>query len=266
VRFDKGPSFSSIWEQFLADIKVPITPSSAANPQSNGLAESHVKAAKLLLRKALSTRQNYQEMICSYNSCPRQDGYSPSEIFLGRRIRNALPTLNHDVDIQEAKAAREKSDLIAKEKHQVSRPQPELAVGDLCYRYKMDGKHEALIESPCEVLAVRPNHQSYYIRDIATDRVYLRNRKMIRPSESAKNNDHIAKSMETVTDTKVQLKLDSCNQDETAWNVSTTSRSPSASCLRKGVRDPSKRVHFDGSLFACRAMLRRFRAADSEQH
>ena len=206
-------------------------------------------------------RQNYSEMICHYNSCPRPDGFSPSELFHGRRIRNALPTLNHDVDIQEGKAAREKSDLIAKEKHQVGKPQPELQVGDLCYRYKMDGKHETLIESPCEVLSIRPNHQSYYIRDISNDRVYLRNRKMIRPSDSSRNNDHIARTMETVSDTDVQFKLDSCNQEESAWNVSTTSRSPSDSCLRRGERDPSKRVHFDGSLFACRAELRKFRAA-----
>ena len=183
------------------DIRVPLTPSSAGNPMSNGLAESNVRCAKILLRKALIEKQNYCELLCHYNMCPRVDGFSPSELFHGRRIRNALPTIDTEVDIEKGKAAREKSDLIAKSKHQVGKPQPELQVGDLCYHYKMDGKHEALVTSPCEVLSIRPNHQSYYIRDLSSDRVYLRNRKMIRPSESSRNMEHVAKNLEVVCNT-----------------------------------------------------------------
>ena len=125
----------------------------------------------------------------------------------------------------------------------------------------MDGKHEALVTSPCEVLSIRPNHQSYYIRDLSSDRVYLRNRKMIRPSESSRNMEHVAKNMEVVCDTDLQFKLDTCKQEDTAWNVSTTSRSPSGSCFKGRERDMSRRVQFDGSLFACRAELRRFRSS-----
>ena len=53
VRYDKGPQFSTEFENFLSDIKVPATPSSAGNPASNGLAESAVKSAKILLRKSI---------------------------------------------------------------------------------------------------------------------------------------------------------------------------------------------------------------------
>ena len=50
VRYDKGPQFGREFEEFLRDINVTPTPSSANNPASNGLAESGVKSAKLLLR------------------------------------------------------------------------------------------------------------------------------------------------------------------------------------------------------------------------
>ncbi len=49
VRYDKGPQFSSKFEEFLKEIYVKPTPSSANNPRSNDLAESGVRNAKILL-------------------------------------------------------------------------------------------------------------------------------------------------------------------------------------------------------------------------
>ena len=220
-----------------------------------------MSSVQILLQKALQEKQNYCELLCYYNQSPQADGFSPSELFHGRRVRSALPTIDREVNIEEGKAAREKADLIAKSKHQVNKPQPPLEVGALCYRYKMDGKHEALVDRPCEVLSVRPNGQSYYIRDLETDRIYLRNRKYIRHLESSKNMEHMTKNMEVVFDTNLQYKLDNCKQEPDAWNLSTTSKSPSASCFKGRDRDVTKRVQFDGTLFACRAELRRFRSS-----
>ena len=200
-------------------------------------------------------------MICHYNQSPKADGYSPSELFHGRRVRNALPTISTDVDIEKAKAARERTDLIAKSGHQTNHPQPPLEVGDICYRYQMDGKHQALIQDPCEVLSVRSNGQSYYIKDLSTDRVYLRNRKYLKPSESSKNLDHKTRNMEVIFDANLQYKLDTCEQEEAAWNLATTTTSPSASCFQGRNRNKKKRVSFDGSLYACRVELKRFRSS-----
>ena len=146
VRYNKGPTFSSQFETFLTDIKVELTPSSAGNPASNGLAESNIKNAKILLRKAIEEHKNYGELLCYYNQSPRSDGFSPSKLFHGRRVRSALPTIDNSVNIMEGKAAREKSDIIVKSKHQVNPPQPPLEVGALCYRIKLDGKREALVD------------------------------------------------------------------------------------------------------------------------
>ena len=228
---------------------------------SNGLAEGNVRCAKILLRKALQEKQNYCELLCHFNQSPRADGYSPSELFHGRRVRNALPTIDTEIDIEKGKAARENVDLITKSIHQVNNPLAPLEVGALCYRYEMDGKHQALINNPCEVLSVRSNGQSYYIRDLETDRIYLRNRKYIRPSESSKNLEHMTRNIEVVFDTNLQYKLDNCKQEEAAWNLSTTTTPPSASCFQGRNRDKMKRVHFDGTLFACRVELRKFRSS-----
>ena len=63
VRYDKGPQFSTKFEQFLKDILVEPQPSSANNPRSNGLAESAVRNAKILLRKSIKEKSNYAEML-----------------------------------------------------------------------------------------------------------------------------------------------------------------------------------------------------------
>jgi len=108
VRFDKGPQFGREFEEFLADIKVEPTPSRAGNSSSNGLAESAVKSAKLLLRKCIEEKTSYAERLCYFNQSPREDGYSPSELFHGRRVRSYLPTLDDAVNVEEGKAARER--------------------------------------------------------------------------------------------------------------------------------------------------------------
>ena len=146
-----------------------------------------MKNAKLLLRKCLEEGSNFQEKLCYFNMCPREDGYSPSEILHGRRIRSILPTINDEVDIEAAKAARQKTDLVVKNKKQTSKPLPPLALGDLCYRIKLEGKKETLVDNPCEIIQTRRNGESYYIRDLVTNRIYLRNRKFIKQSDSHRN-------------------------------------------------------------------------------
>ena len=180
IRFDKGPQSVQLFEQFLADIKVSPTPSSAGNASSNGLAEAAVKSAKLLLRKSLEDKQNYAETLCYFNQSPRSDGFSPSELFHGRRVRSFLPSIDDSIDVAEGKAARERTDLITKSRNQTTQPQPPHKVGSLCYRIKLDGKKETLVHNPCEVVSVRKHRESYYIRDLETDRIYLRNRKYLR--------------------------------------------------------------------------------------
>ena len=103
VRYNTGPQFGRDFEEFLADFCVTPTSSSANNPASNGLAESDVKSAKILLRKSIEEKSNYAEILCHFNTTPREDGYSPSELFHGRRLRTYLPTLDDSVDMEKEK-------------------------------------------------------------------------------------------------------------------------------------------------------------------
>ena len=157
----------------MKDIKVELTPSSAANSQSNGLAEASVKNAKILLRKCIDEGSNFQENLCYFNQCPRADGYSPSELLHGRRVRSILPSINDEVDINAAKAARQHTDMLVKNKKQTGKPLPMLSLGDLCYRIKLDGnKRETLVSNPCEVIQIRRHGESYNIKDLVTNRIY----------------------------------------------------------------------------------------------
>ena len=55
------------FEDFLTDLKVELTPSSARNPSLNGLAESAVKSTKVFLRKSLKEKTNYAEILFYFN-------------------------------------------------------------------------------------------------------------------------------------------------------------------------------------------------------
>ena len=105
----------------------------------------------------------------------REDGYSPSEFFHGRRVRSYLPSLEYIVNVKKGKAAREIKDLLVKKTTKNNKPLKPLNVGDLCYRRHFHGKKTLIIESLCEVIKVRKSGESYYIWDLESDRIYLRN-------------------------------------------------------------------------------------------
>merc|ERR1711873_90380 len=139
------------------------------NPASNGLAKSAVKSAKLLLRKSIEEKSNYTEVLCHFNTTPREDGYSPSELFHGRKLRTYLPTLDNSVDVNKGKALRELTDIITRNTSQTHKPLKALEKGDLCYRRKFDGKKLVKINYLYEVIKVRKRGESYYIQDLQTE-------------------------------------------------------------------------------------------------
>ena len=62
----------------------------------------------------------------------REDGYSPSELFYGRRMRSYLPILDDTEDIDKRKAVREIKDLLVKNATNNHKPLKALEVEDLC--------------------------------------------------------------------------------------------------------------------------------------
>ena len=83
---------SSEFDEFASSWEFKQVTSSPHYPQSNGLAESAVKNAKSLIRKAVSSNQDVNKALLAYRATPVISGLSTAEMLMGRRIRTTLPT------------------------------------------------------------------------------------------------------------------------------------------------------------------------------
>lgn len=87
---DNGPQFAAhSFSTFAANYGFKHVTSSPKFPQSNGEAERAVQTAKNLLTKA----EDPYLALLSYRSTPLQNGFSPAELLMGRRLRTTVPTL-----------------------------------------------------------------------------------------------------------------------------------------------------------------------------
>ena len=87
---DNGPQFSAAtFRQFAMNYGFVHVTSSPRYPQSNGEAERAVRTMKGLLKR--NDDQHIALMV--YRSTPLQNGLSPAEMIMGRRLRTQLPIL-----------------------------------------------------------------------------------------------------------------------------------------------------------------------------
>ena len=98
VRFrsDGGPQFASReFQQFLKRWDVVAAPSTPHFAQSNGHAESAVKAVKKLIATTTVRGdlddENFQRGLLEYRNTPRVGGLSPAQILFGHPLRSAMP-------------------------------------------------------------------------------------------------------------------------------------------------------------------------------
>ena len=90
VVLDNGPQFqASEFAKLTDDFCFKHEPSSPKYPQSNGEVEIAVKTVKSLLRKSTDPYLS----LMAYRSTPLENGYSPSELLFGRKIRTTVPVL-----------------------------------------------------------------------------------------------------------------------------------------------------------------------------
>ena len=134
LRSDNGSQYRSEFIMFYDKYNITHHTSSPGNPQSNGCAENAVKQAKHLLEKCAGYNNEFLEGLLEYRNTPRDDGFSPADLFIGRRQRTQLPALPgayKQVDSAQAIQSQERRDRIAKGYFdEASFPLPPLRVGD----------------------------------------------------------------------------------------------------------------------------------------
>ena len=87
---DNGPCFSAeSFQEFAASYGFVQSTSSPRYPRSNGEVERAVRTAKGLLKK----NEDPYLALLTYRSTPLQNGLSPSELLMGRRLQTQLPVL-----------------------------------------------------------------------------------------------------------------------------------------------------------------------------
>ena len=181
IRSDGGPQFRTDFQLFCESNGIKHELASAYHPQSNGLAEAAVKSAKHLLIKCSQENEDFDLALATWRNTPRADGYSPAQLFFGRRQRQpSLPTLPHhhnDINPDAAHAARNKTrfeTIARREPHATELPQ--LNNGDLV---RVQNPHTKLWDSTATIAQRRPDGLSYIISQ--NGKLFLRNRKFLKP-------------------------------------------------------------------------------------
>jgi transposase InsO family protein len=87
---DNGPQFASqIFRQYAEQNSFTHITSSPHYPRANGEAERAVGTVKRLLIKT----NNLNTALLNYRSTPLDNGYSPAELLMSRRLKTRIPTL-----------------------------------------------------------------------------------------------------------------------------------------------------------------------------
>ena len=87
---DNGPQYTAdVFKTFAKQYGFTHLTSSPRYPQGNGAAERAVRTVKSLLEKS----DDPYVALMSYRSTPLENGYSPAELLMGRKLRTTIPTI-----------------------------------------------------------------------------------------------------------------------------------------------------------------------------
>ncbi|CAG7730844.1 unnamed protein product [Allacma fusca] len=92
LRSDNGTQFDPIktaaFRNFASKYNFRHVTSSPLYPQSNGFIEGMVKVVKHLIKK----NRDLDEALLEYRTTPLENGYSPAQLLMGRRLKGTIPT------------------------------------------------------------------------------------------------------------------------------------------------------------------------------
>ncbi len=184
---DGGRQFTAQETQdFLQRWGVAHRLSTAHYPQSNGLAESAVKALKTLLVKTRGrfSSDAFNEGLLELRNTPRAGGKSPAEIVFGHPVRSRLPVHHSAFDerwLVAMEAHDHKMSKLQEQAHEAydkqARKLPYLAI-DALVRLQ-DPKTK--LWDKTGIIVSRGRFRDYRVR-LPSGRCYWRNRRFIRPA------------------------------------------------------------------------------------
>ena len=143
------------------------------------MAEAAVKNVKHLLQKCSVTRESANKALYSWRNVPRIDGYSPAQLFFGRRQLTNLPVLQkqyEQCDFSAAKKAKDSSFLKSAEYYDIGKVNlPPFPPGQpVVIQHPKTGKWD----SSGIVVGIRPDKNSYTVN--CGGRIFIRSRQMLR--------------------------------------------------------------------------------------
>jgi hypothetical protein len=205
VKSDGGPQLPGVARivmDYLEHWGITYDPSSPRMPETNGMAEAAVKAAKRIIRGAEGKAGPIQEGLEAHRNTPRRGGRSPSEMAWGRQRRERLPV--HPTAVQareevpvEEHLAREQATL--KDEHARydahTRDLPPLRLGDTVV---VQDKPTNRWRHYGTIIGGPDSSRDYSIR-METGGVWRRNRKLIRPTD-IDDDDHASLDLSATED------------------------------------------------------------------
>eukprot|EP00095_Tigriopus_kingsejongensis_P002758 maker-scaffold1440_size41170-snap-gene-0.6 protein:Tk02758 transcript:maker-scaffold1440_size41170-snap-gene-0.6-mRNA-1 annotation:"PREDICTED: uncharacterized protein K02A2.6-like" len=142
--------------------------------------EAAVKSIKLLLLKCAHSQADFRTALFEWRNAPRSDGYSPAQMFFGRRQRFSLPTLpvhHQSIDIDSGIGARNavaERSKVNYDKH--TRSLPPLSLDQ---RVVIQDPVSRFWSKEGVISGMRDGGLSYLVE--REGRSYIRNKKFIRP-------------------------------------------------------------------------------------
>lgn len=132
---DNGPQFSSAeFAQFAKSYGFTHVTSSPRFPQANGEAERAVQTLKTLMKK---NKDPYIALLM-YRATPLQNGVSPAEMLMGRKLRTKIPVIQTNLkpkipdhnNIQKKEAIYKQKQKVTFDQRHRAREQPAVHPGD----------------------------------------------------------------------------------------------------------------------------------------
>ncbi|XP_062562745.1 uncharacterized protein K02A2.6-like [Armigeres subalbatus] len=103
---DSAKQFLSVeWQTFMRNYGVVHTTSAPYHHESNGKAESAIKIAKNIIKKALHDGKDFWLALLEWRNTPQDDGYSPAQKIMGRYLRGLCPVPSDKLKIRGVNAA-----------------------------------------------------------------------------------------------------------------------------------------------------------------